>query len=321
MNHRTSNPPERAGRHEKRARKPARKPTKIDVAFTLLMAVASLTFMLAHDADAEAIHVERFGLASGDPILLIPGLSCGGDVWRGTVEALAADHDLHVLTLAGFAGEPPLDGAEPFLRRVRDAIAAYVEDQDLERPTLVGHSLGGFLAYWVASEYPDRVGAVVAVDGLPFLGALQSSEATAESTRAQAEQMRSTFAGMTAEQFRGQNEMALRTMIRDVAEIARVAATSGDSDPATVGRAIAELMTVDLRADLAKITVPVLQFGAFGGLPSDELRRVMADRYREQIAAAPDARFVEAPTLHFVMLDDPDFFVAQLRGFLAEVRR
>lgn len=319
MSHLTSTAPDTTPERAGRSGKPVRKPTKVDVAFTLVLAIVSFTLVLTHDADAEAIYVERSGAADGPPVLLIPGLSCGGDVWRGTVEALAADYDLHVVTLAGFAGQPPLAGDEPFLRRVRDAIAAYVEDQELERPTLVGHSLGGFLAYWVAGGYPDRVGAVVAVDGLPFLGALQDPAATPESLRAQAEQLRSMFAGMTAEQFRGQNEMALRTMIRDTGEIARIAATGGGSDPATVGRAIAELMTVDLRADLAKVRVPILLFGAFGGLPTEELRQTMADRYREQVAAAPDVRFVEAPTLHFVMLDDPDFFLAQMRGFLAEV--
>ena len=33
---------------------------------------------------------------------------------------------------------------------------------------MVGHSLGGFLALWVAATAPDAVGPIVAVDGVPY---------------------------------------------------------------------------------------------------------------------------------------------------------
>ena len=294
-----------------------RRRARAHIARTVLAGALSLA---TTPASAETIYAERFGAADGPSIVLIPGLSCGGDVWRGTVEALAENYDLHVLTLAGFAGQPALTSDEPFLPRVRDAIAKYIKARQLTRPTLVGHSLGGFLAYWVASAYPDHVGAVVAVDGLPFLGALQDPEATPESHRAWAEQTRSMFAGLSTEQFRAQTELSLRTMIRNPKDIAWVAEMSGSSDPATVGQAMAEMMTLDLRDDLANITAPILLLGAFGGLPSEEMRQDMAARYRQQITAAPKAKLIETPTLHFVMLDRPDVFLTTLRSFLAEVQ-
>src|SRR5271165_2213258 len=45
---------------------------------------------------------------AGRPMILIPGLSCGGDVWDGTVAHFKDRYECHVLTLAGFAGQPAI---------------------------------------------------------------------------------------------------------------------------------------------------------------------------------------------------------------------
>lgn len=293
------------------------------LAAPLCLALAAAAPAMPDDApdprevrEAQVLHVERSGVAGGPALLLIPGLSCGADVWSGTVEALEGEYDLHIVTLAGFAGQPALELDQPFLPRVRDALAAYIEQHDLQRPALVGHSLGGFLAYSVASAYPERVGAVVAVDGVPFFSALQDPSATPAAAGPLAAQLRAMFTGLSQDRFRQQNELTLRTMIRDPAEVARIASSSGNSDPATVGCAIEELMTTDLRAELARIRVPILQLGAVGALPGEQQRVDRLERYREQLSAAPQAVLLEASTLHFVMLDGPQWFAAQLREFL-----
>ncbi|MBZ0111888.1 MAG: alpha/beta hydrolase [Thermoanaerobaculia bacterium] len=272
---------------------------------------------LAEDVDAATLQVERYG-TEGPAVILIPGLSCGGDVWDGTVAALRSEYRLFVVTLPGFAGTTPLAKDQMFLPTTRDMILDFLRSEGLERPAIIGHSLGAHLAYALAIAAPEAIGPIVAVDGLPFLGALQDPSATAETTAPIAEQMRAMFENMTAEQFSGQNELALRSMIRDPKEIERIQATSRLSDPKTVGKAMAELMVSDLRVDLQKIQSPILQLGAFGGLPTDDLREIMGTRYKNQIGAAAQARFAVAPTLHFVMLDDLDFFLGVVSGFLEE---
>src|SRR5690348_15221990 len=52
--------------------------------------------------DTHAFTVRVSG--SGPPVILIPGLACDGNVWDATAAHLAATHEVHVLTLAGFAG-------------------------------------------------------------------------------------------------------------------------------------------------------------------------------------------------------------------------
>ncbi|HSJ25386.1 MAG TPA: alpha/beta hydrolase [Longimicrobiales bacterium] len=252
---------------------------------------------------------------AGRPMILIPGLLSGGDVWDATVAALRDEYELHVLTLAGFAGVPPT-GADPYLATTRDALIAYIRDHELDQPVLMGHSLGGFLALWTAATAPDLVGAVIAVDGVPFLTALGDTTMTATQATAQAEATRVIFSGMSMDALAAQTRMALTQQARDTAWHTRGGQWGAASDPATAGRAVAEMMTTDIRDDVARITSPVLLFMAAGGMPA-ELRATMLDRYRGQLSKVPDARVVAADDArHFIMLDDPDFLHATVRAFL-----
>ena len=51
---------------------------------------------------------------AGSPVLLVPGLSCSGEVWDQTVTALEGRHEVHVLSLAGFAGRKKTEAIHNF---------------------------------------------------------------------------------------------------------------------------------------------------------------------------------------------------------------
>jgi len=80
-------------------------------------------------------------VGNGPPVLLIPGLSCDGSVWNATMEHLKGRFQCHVVSLAGYAGAPPM-AAGPFLPYVHDQIVAYVKAKGLRQPAIVGHRLG-----------------------------------------------------------------------------------------------------------------------------------------------------------------------------------
>ena len=262
-----------------------------------------------------AFHVTVAG--SGPPVLLVPGLATTGEVWDPTVARLQDRYELHVLTLAGFGGPDAL--GEPFLPRVASGIVEYVDERRLERPVLVGHSLGGFLAFLAASEAPGAFGGVVAVDGVPFLPALANPAATPESHTEQAAAMRRLYDSMTSEQFLMQTRMALSSMITDPADVERAGKWAARADPGAVGTAIAEMMTTDLRKRSGRINAPVLLIGALGASPAP-MRGAFRDAYRAQVAAVPNASVVFAERAkHFVMLDDPAFFFPVLESFLLRV--
>ena len=253
---------------------------------------------------------------SGPAIILIPGLMTPGDVWDTTVERYRHRYELHMLTLAGFGG-PPSVGA-PFLPRVRDEVIAYVRNQGLQRPLVVGHSLGGFLAFWIAATTPDLVGGVVAVDGVPFLPALGNAYVTAEAATGQAEQIRGLYASFSRDQLVAQSRLALQGMITAETDRDRALEWAAACDPAAVGLAIAELMSIDLREATAAITAPTLLIGALGAAP-ESMRAAFEEGYRAQVSRIPAARVIMAAAArHFVMLDDPAFLFGAVDAFLAE---
>lgn len=271
--------------------------TKLMLLFTLFVAIAT-----ALHAAPRSFRVDVKG--SGRPMILIPGLSSPGEVWDGTIAHFEKSYQCHRLTLAGFAGEKPIDG--PLLPAVRAELAEYIRANKLEKPVIVGHSLGGFLAFWLASSEPDLVGAVIAVDGLPFAPAMMGAVAPE-----QIDQMSRYIGSLTAEQFELQTRMSLGMMITKKEDIERIAAPSVKSDAATVGRAMKEMMTTDLREAVAKIGVPVLLIGA--GDAKDAYAKQVASIPRHEVVMAKDAK-------HFVMLDAPDFFYATLDRFLGGLR-
>ena len=249
----------------------------------------------------------------GPPVILIPGLMSSGDVWRDLVAHYRGHYQFHTFTLAGFAGVPSSEGE--FLAVERDAILRYIEDQKLDRPVVVGHSLGGFLALWMAATAPGRVGKVVTVDGVPFLPALLDPSATVDSVRSQAARMKAMYDTATPEQLDAQSRFALQTMIREPDQVARAAEWAATSDPKRIGQAVNELMTTDIRAELVRVKAPVLMVAAApAGLDPGSVKQ----RYAAQLARCAHAQVeVASGSRHFVMLDDPAFLYEAIDRFLA----
>jgi pimeloyl-ACP methyl ester carboxylesterase len=290
-------------------------------AFQKVAAVAAFTALTTFAGSKAPARTCSFSVkvtGKGQPILLIPGLQSSGEVWNGVAEHLSAHYQVHVLTLAGFAGEPAIPGLH--LSAVRDDIISYIRDNRLARPIVAGHSLGGFLALWIAASAPDLPDRVIAVDGLPFLPALMDPEATAESSRSGAEKIRSMYASMDGAQLVGISKMALSSMITEEKNVAVALEWARRSDPSFVGQAVYDLMTTDLRDQMQNIRVPVLLIGAAKAFASDQ-ERLAAVRaaYERQIAGVPHHKLEMDPNaLHFIMLDDPEYLFGAIDRFLTE---
>ena len=265
-------------------------------------------------AEAPAFRADVSG--SGPAMVLIPGLDSSGAVWSGVIDRFKDRYTCHALTLAGFAGQPPL--ATPSLSVVRDAILAYIDDNRLERPVIVGHSLGAFLAFWVAASAPEKVGPVIAIDGVPFLPALMNPSATVDSVSGQAGAMRTAMERTSAEQRERQSALSLASMISDPAHVRVAQSWAAASDPRTSAQSMMDLMTTDLRSEVSHIKTPVLLVMA-GALFASNPAALSAveGAYERQIAGIVRHRTVVAvKARHFVMLDDPAFLTATMEEFL-----
>src|SRR5262249_56083936 len=105
-------------------------------------------------------------------------------------------------------------------------------------------------------------------------------------------------------------------MGRKAEDLEAVMADVQKSDPRTISTAFYELLTLDLRPQLAQIHAPLLVIAAGD---SSTHATITPQVWHAQLDAVPhvDLQVVEGAK-HFVMLDAPDKFYALVDGFLAK---
>ncbi|MBV8761059.1 MAG: alpha/beta hydrolase [Deltaproteobacteria bacterium] len=244
---------------------------------------------------------------AGRPVIFIPGLASPGAVWDGAVAHLGGRVQAHVLTLAGFAGVAPVKG--PFLQQVHDQIVQYIEANHLEHPVVVGHSLGGVMSLWLAETDP-AVGAIVDVDGLPFLAAAMDPTATADKAKQMGAGMQQQLLAAPHDQFVGFMHQFIGAMVVNADALKMLDDAADKSDQETVANAFAELLGMDLRPDLPKITASVTIVAAGEGRDS---RDKLEAAWHAQVDPIPHHELaIVDGAKHFVMLDKPDAFYALL---------
>lgn len=112
-------------------------------------------------------HVARRGEA-GRPIVLIHGFGANTYTWRLNLDGLGERFRVFAPDLKGFGlTEKPRDGRY-HLRAYAGHLLGFLDELRLERPILVGNSMGGSVALLIALEHPGRIGGLVLVDAAPL---------------------------------------------------------------------------------------------------------------------------------------------------------
>lgn len=112
--------------------------------------------------------------SSSPAVVLIHGFTGSPVVWDDVVPHLAAKFDVHAPALVGHLGASPwpLEGGD--LSTLVDGVEAYLDARSLERPHLVGNSLGAWVGLELASR--GRAGSVLAIAPAGFWGSLGAPE-------------------------------------------------------------------------------------------------------------------------------------------------
>jgi N-formylmaleamate deformylase len=286
--------------------------------FILSTIACAFLFTPAFAAEKTPFAVKVVG--KGKPMILIPGLACSGAVWDETVDHFKDRYECHILTLAGFAGQPPIDGKAPYLETIRKGIAAYIKDKKLDRPVIVGHSLGGVLTYALGAAEPDLVGPLVVVDSIPCFPAAINPKIDAKAMKAQAEKVAEELAAKPRDEFLKEEKQFFGAWLTDEKRLAAICQWVADSDQATIARALGELFNTDLRDDVAKIKSPLLLVAAYDkayfekiGVKRDLYEKVQED----QLAKVATRKIVITDEAkHFVMYDQPKWMWERMDEFL-----
>ncbi|HXO76018.1 MAG TPA: alpha/beta hydrolase, partial [Puia sp.] len=254
------------------------------IALTMALTLLILPRMVRAQS-SYSFSVQKTG--QGPAMILIPGLYCSGDVWAETVAHYKEHYTCYSLTLPGFAGQPSIH-PDSLLPTIAGEIARFIQENQLQKPLLVGHSLGGWLVLEVAIQQPQLVGGIVCVSSAPFLpGLSMGNQVSLDSTRAIGATIKKYMVVQTPEQIRQSQQYMLGTMIRDSAHIREVTEMAMRSDPATQGEVMYELFSMDLRPEMHKLRCPVLVLGDWIAYKTyGATRENVMEKYQQQFAAA-----------------------------------
>jgi pimeloyl-ACP methyl ester carboxylesterase len=261
------------------------------------------TIHSAKTPDGVVIAFEEEG--SGPPVVLVHGITDNREIWDGTVSRLAGDFRCVRLDLRGHGQSGDAADLSPFT--MASDVAAVVAELGLERPALVGHSLGAVVVTAYAASAPAAC--AVNVDQPLRFGDFGAALAPMEPAL-RGEGFRETMAAMFTAMAGDRLSPEAQAYVDKREAEARQDVVLGVWD--VVFKTPTDELTAMAEQLLAGVTVPYLAIHGSDPGPG----------YEEWLTGLVPTATVEVwdSLGHFLLLADPDRFAARLGQFLADHR-
>jgi pimeloyl-ACP methyl ester carboxylesterase len=244
-------------------------------------------------------------------VLLLHGWASSGRMWLRQMWVLRRQYRLWALDLPGFGDSqcPPIDNGS--IDWYANHVAAFCESAGIRPYAVVGHSMGGRVAFDLARRYPDRVERVVAISPTVTgkLGFNLDVFLLGPLGRMIGELSRHVWPVATA----GAMSMYLAPRYLGSEALKR---TSADLRRASWEAAIGSLRALvddDYSPHLPEVRQPTLL------ICGDRDSAVPPADSRLAAQALPDARLLMLKRIHHQPTDEcPDVFLSALQSFLSE---
>jgi pimeloyl-ACP methyl ester carboxylesterase len=226
------------------------------------------------DVNGIQLAYERRG--KGTPLVLLHGYPLDHHLWDEVAPLLEDTFDLILPDLRGFGESTTVDSFYAMEDFASD-IAGLLDQLDIQKAAIAGHSMGGYVALAFARLFPQRV------RGL----GLVSSQAAADSTERKNGRYKS--AAEVADKGVGSVVEAMAPKFTSDKKLQAFARRSMERQPpaAYIGALKAMAERVDATPILSSFTFPVIL------VHGDADQLIPIDRAREVKAALPKARLVE----------------------------
>jgi esterase len=250
----------------------------------------------------------EWGSAASPEIVLLHGFSSTAAAWTRVGEALASEFRVIAPDLRGH-GQSDWDAQERYTdAQLAADVHTLVQQLHLARFTLVGHSMGGAVAFTYAATYPGDLTRLIIEDSAP----LPPGRTPAE--------VRSSFAS------RGEVEQAVRASVTNMSEAAlqeridlyyteRPDGTWGyRADVVGVRRGRANQDSEKAWNNVRSVQCPTLVIRAGAEPPlvsADTVERLKRENPRIDVVTVPDA----GHNIHFAHFDE---FMPIFRAFLVQ---
>ena len=266
---------------------------------TIVVAILILSFGAQAQIKSFEVTVE----GQGKPILLFPGFTCTGAVWKDTVKELSKNYECHVFTFAGFGDVPAIK--KPWLSKIKEGVTQYVIENKLEKATIIGHSLGGTLGLWLAIDDNAKYKKIIVIDALPSAGALMIPNYDSNNivydnpfNQRLLDMDTDSFETMATQMASG---MSLNKNKHNV-----IKDWIMQADRKTYVYGYTDLLKLDLRQSVSKITIPVTVLAATQPYGEEAVKKTYAEQYKNlknySIKYAKESA-------HFIMFDQPEWLL------------
>ena len=273
---------------------------------SLVLVFISLTSTLYGQDNKYPFEVKVSGKGSKS-IIFIPGFTCGGDVWNDSRAQFESKFTCYTLTMAGFAGVPAQKNAS--FENWEKGIAQYIKDKNIEKPIIIGHSMGGAWAMALAADYPDLIGKIVDVDALPCLSASRDTSFKVSSSKDYSA-MVSRLVAISDSAFYKMQKQSLPFLLADSTHLETVVQWSVKSDRTTFALMLSDFMNTDLREKIGNVKCPALILLE----PNFSMIKPIVEKQFSKMKTAKIKYSTKG--LHFIMYDDPKWFIKQLKSFV-----
>jgi pimeloyl-ACP methyl ester carboxylesterase len=135
----------------------------------VLMAMVSLGFSQNSDLPQEKVavvfgqNIHYFEAGQGPTVILLHGLGGAKEFWLANFGALASKYQVYAIDEIGFGqSDKPLMNYK--VATFADFLHGFMQTEKIAKATLVGNSLGGWIALDFTAQYPEMVDKLVLVD-------------------------------------------------------------------------------------------------------------------------------------------------------------
>lgn len=288
-------------------------------------------------AEGVEIEVVDWG-GTGPALVFVPGLGDTAHVFDKFGPKFTKTNHVYGITRRGFgrSSAPPLTDANYDANRLGDDVVAVIDVLKLERPVLVGHSIGGSELSSVGDRYPDKVSGLIYLDAA-FHYAFYTPNNTL-SWLIDAADLRRTFVEMGDGDGRSQKLTLLKhaqTVFGQLQKIFEASMTAlsdlppGPITSSTKPRTIGQTMAANFRRH-TEIKVPALAIFATPPRCSPNCDEPGAKALAENVRQQANALEAAAPLVHVVRLPNASHYVyrsneadveREMNAFMAKINR
>lgn len=248
-------------------------------------------------------------VGSGDPLVLLHATLHDRSDYDDVVHRFAKTQRVIALDWPGHGNSPlPSSGRPLSAGMFADVVQEFVDALDLDHVTVIGNSVGGYAACRLAATRPDRIKAIVTVNGAGFTPTNAAVRAYCRAL-GKPNVVRHLLPALVRAYMRAQSP-------HDEAIVERVAARARSN----VGAQVAASMwrsfgtsEIDLTSYPERVTCPTL---IVWGRKDLSIPTAWARRAHQAIAGS---QFVFMDTGHVAFSSDPKGFLAVVSPFLAAI--